>query len=313
MSLLNVRDLTVTYGRLTAVHEVSFTLEPGRRYGLVGETGCGKSSVSRSLLGLVRPPNRATAQAVTLDGCGDLLHMPARRLRAVRGADIGYVAQNPFGALHPVLTVGEQFHRFLAAHAATRSRADSRSQVVPLLEKLGVPGAERVYDGHAGTLSGGMAQRVVIAFATLLSPRLVVADEPTTALDVTVQRQVLDIIAAPGHDRTLLLTTHDLSVVAQYCDEVLVMYAGRIVESGPVARVFVDPAHPYTTALLGSVPRPGLPLMSLPGRPPNLAEHGDGCDFAPRCAHGTDICAVRPALQADGGHAVACHHRKALV
>jgi oligopeptide/dipeptide ABC transporter ATP-binding protein len=311
--LLDVRDLRVFYGKhgLQAVHDVSFRLETGRRYGMVGETGCGKSTVLKAVLGLVRAPHRVQADTMELTGAGDLLHLRPRALRALRGAEIGYVAQNPFGALHPVLTVGEQFHRFLAAHGATRSRKDSRERAVPMLDRLGVPDAARVHDGHAGALSGGMAQRVVIAFASILEPRLVIADEPTTALDVTVQRQVLDLMATPDPRRTLLMTTHDLSVVAQYCDEVFVMYAGRVVESGPVDSVFVDPQHPYTAALLGSVPRPGQPLASLPGSPPSLGEHTTGCDFAPRCRFRTDVCAQQPPLEHVGGvadHAVACHH-----
>ncbi len=247
---------------------------------------------------------------MTLAGTGDLARLPARRLRAVRGARIGYVAQNPFGALHPVLGVGDQFHRFLKAHDATSGRAETRRRATERLAALGIPDPDRVFDGHAGVLSGGMAQRVVIAFASLLDPSLIVADEPTTALDVTVQRQVLDLIAAPGASRTLLMTTHDLSVVAQYCDEVFVMYAGRIVEAGPVAEVFVRPSHRYTAALLGSVPKPGNPLTVLAGSPPALGTHGPGCDFAPRCPASSERCEELPALALTpgAGTAAACHH-----
>jgi oligopeptide/dipeptide ABC transporter ATP-binding protein len=310
-TLLDVRRLSVSYGRgvaaKRAVHDVDLALAPGRRYGVVGETGCGKTSVLKALLGLIRPPHRVEADAIELDGVGDLSRLGGRRLRQVRGARIGYVAQNPFGALHPVLGVGAQFHRFLVAHDATSGRAETRRRATDRLAELGIPDPERIYDTHAGTLSGGMAQRVVIAFATLLNPSLVVADEPTTALDVTVQRQVLDLIAAPGVPRTLLMTTHDLSVVAQYCDDVFVMYAGRIVEAGTVAEVFVDPQHPYTAALLASVPRPGTALTILPGAPPALGEHGPGCDFADRCTRRSDRCAERPALLG-AGPVVACHH-----
>jgi oligopeptide/dipeptide ABC transporter ATP-binding protein len=311
--LLSVENLSMMYqtrsGPVRAVREVSFELRPGTRYGLVGESGCGKSSVVRSLVGLVRPPAHIEADRLELAGFGDLARVKPKALRTIRGTEIGYVPQNPFGALHPVLSVGDQFHRYLKAHNRTSGWRESVEMAADALESLGITDPERVLRGHAGALSGGMAQRVVIAFAFILSPKLVVADEPTTALDVTVQRQVLELLASPEalNRNALLIATHDLSVVAQFCDEVMVMYAGRIVESGPVEEVFLAPRHPYTASLLNSIPRAGHELKALTGAPPDLHLERPGCDFADRCGLASDACAARPALAPVSiGHDAAC-------
>ncbi len=313
-SLMEVENLRTTYrspgGSFEAVRGVSFGLAHGRSYGLVGESGSGKSSIVRALLGLVRPPGEVTADTLRFDGRLDLLTTPAKQMRQVRGSGIGYVGQNPFGALHPVLTVGEQYHQFLRAHGRTKRRRESRELAATVLADLGLPDPEAVLRGHAGQLSGGMAQRVVLGFSTLLDPKLVIADEPTTALDVTVQSQVLDLLAdrTTGAGRSLLLVTHDLAVVAQYCDEVIVMRKGHVVETGPVASVFPHPLHPYTAALLASVPRAGTAPRPLPAT--SVAAAAAGCDFATLCSRAGPECHDhRPELvERDTGRAAACHH-----
>jgi ABC-type dipeptide/oligopeptide/nickel transport system ATPase component len=259
--LVTIRDLHIAYrdsrgDSVPAVKGVDLTLRAGVRYGLVGESGSGKSTVVRSLVGLIRPPAELTASHYSLAGQDILTASPAE-LRAMRGKTVAYIPQNPFGALHPVLTVGDQLHRYLKAHGATKGWAESAEKSALALRSLGIVDPLRVLEGPAGALSGGMAQRVVIAMSKMLHPQLVVADEPTTALDVTVQKQVLELIASPRlEDRhALLLTTHDLGVVAQYCDEVFVMYHGEIVERGLVSTVFTRPAHEYTAHLLSAAPK----------------------------------------------------------
>lgn len=257
--IIAVENLSIAYRNaqgvaVPAVTGASVTLRRGVRYGLVGESGSGKSTIARSMVGLMRPPAVVTADRMDVTGVGSMLTASPDTLRAMRGRNVAYVPQNPFGALHPVYAIGEQFHFFLQSHGATKSWRESHATARRALLSVGIADPDRVLLGHAGALSGGMAQRVVIALSTLLGPRLIVADEPTTALDVTVQKQVLDLLA-PEHteDRhTLLLTTHDLGVVSAYCDEVIVMYRGRIVETGEMYQVFTDPQHDYTKHLLAA-------------------------------------------------------------
>jgi peptide/nickel transport system ATP-binding protein len=270
-TMLDIAGLHVTYDGATpsnAVRDLSLSIGDERRCGLVGESGSGKSTVIKAILGLLRPPHRAQAERIILNGIGDLSTMSQSQLRQVRGHDIGYVGQNPFGALHPVVRIGRQFEGFLRDHGAWRPDESPRL-IIEVLAGLGIADPERVLAGSAGELSGGMAQRVVIALASLLGPRLLLADEPTTALDVTVQRQVLELIASPRADTgtALLLVTHDLAVVAQYCDDVIVMQRGVIVERGLVDDVFTDPQHPYTASLLASVPRLPAPDAGGSGVP----------------------------------------------
>lgn len=260
-SLVDIADLRIAYRdshgvAVPAVKGVDLRLRAGVRYGLVGESGSGKSTIVRSLVGLIRPPAELSAARYGLAGHDILTASPAE-LRGMRGKTVAYIPQNPFGSLHPVLSVGDQLHRYLKAHGATTGWKDSAQKSANALLALGITDPLRVLEGAAGALSGGMAQRVVIAMSKLLQPELVVADEPTTALDVTVQKQVLELIA-PAHpeDRhALLLTTHDLGVVAQYCDEVFVMFRGEMVERGSVRSVFTDPQHEYTRHLLAASPR----------------------------------------------------------
>ena len=272
--LLEVANLTVRYAGQVgayAVEDFDLCIDRRVRMGLVGESGSGKSSIIKSILGLIRPPHTVNAKRIYLDGVGDLATMTPAQMRAMRARDVGYIGQNPFGAMHPVVNVARQFEGFLRDHDSWKGR-DSLSRVATLLADLGIGDPPRVLGAHAGELSGGMAQRVAIALASLLSPSLLIADEPTTALDVTVQRQVLDLIAQPRKtsEQALLLVTHDLSVVAQYCDEVVVMQLGKVVERGPVASVFTEPQHPYTKKLLSSVPG-GAPEPQAPPTPEGQA------------------------------------------
>jgi peptide/nickel transport system ATP-binding protein len=294
-SLLEVNAVTTYFdtrgGAVKAVNEVSFRADRREMVGVVGESGCGKSATVRTILGLVRAPGRVVGGEVLLDG-QDLLQMSKRELRRVRGDKIGFVAQNPFASLNPILRIHRQFHNVITAQHGRMSRASTREMACEMLGAVGIPGPDRILDGYAHELSGGMAQRVVIALALILDPELIVADEPTTALDVTIQRQILDLLRRKSVDegRSLVLVTHDLGVVAQYCDRVVVMYAGKVVETGPVKEVFGRPAHPYTLGLLRSVPRRGVKVQALGGRVPSLIDYPPGCAFADRCSFVTDRC-----------------------
>lgn len=311
-ALLQVRGLetqfTTRRGIVRAVNGVSLDVRQGELVGLVGESGSGKSVTVRSILGLIRPPGGVVAGSVELEGV-DLRVMKASDLRRIRGAHIGFVGQNPFGALNPILPIERQFHNVIRAHRQT-TRAAAREFARDALDSVGIAGAERVLRGYAHELSGGMAQRVVIGLALVLRPQVLIADEPTTALDVTVQRQILDLIQQLSRERSMavLLVTHDLGVVAQYCERVIVMYAGKVVEEGPVAAVFKRPSHPYALALLQAIPRSGQPLVGLTGGPPDLIRYPSGCPYRERCAFAFERCVVPPTLRTiDAGHAVSCH------
>ncbi|MCY3663365.1 MAG: ABC transporter ATP-binding protein [bacterium] len=316
-SLLEVSDLRVQFRSrrrtVHAVNGVSFAIGEGETVGLVGETGCGKSATVRAIIGLLKSPGRVTAGAVRLEGT-DLVGLQPRQLRQIRGARIGFVPQNPFGALNPVLRIERQFRNVIRAHGRGR-RGEIRSTALDMLDAVGIADPDRVLRGYAHELSGGMAQRVVIALAMVLNPRLVVADEPTTGLDLTIQRQILDLIRdlAETEGRSMLLVTHDVGVVAQYCSRVLVMYAGQVVESGPVRRVLTEPAHPYTEALLAAVPRRGERLVGAQGTVPTLLELPPGCFYYDRCQYRSDPrCATEaPSLREVGPeHWAAVHYDK---
>ena len=314
--MLEVNGITTRYqtrrGVVHAVNDVSFEVSAGQIVAIVGESGCGKSATVRSILGLIRPPGQVVAGRVRFED-KDLLSMPRRALRRMRGDQIGFVSQNPFGSLNPILRIRRQFHNIITAHSGRLPRARTRQMSLQALQAVGIPGPERVLDGYAHELSGGMAQRVVIGMAMVLDPKLVVADEPTTALDVTIQRQILDLMRdlVLTSGRAMLLVTHDLGVVAQYCDHVIVMYAGKVVERGTVAEVFARPAHPYTRALLRSVPRRGEQVHTLRGRVADLVDYPAGCPFADRCEFALDRCRtepprLRPAFAA-AGRLTSCH------
>lgn len=260
MTGLHVRDLVTEFhsrsGTTRALHNISFDVGTNEVVGVVGESGSGKSTVVRSVIKLLMPPGRVMEGSAEFHG-QDLIGMPERQIRRIRGKEIGFVAQNPFSALNPVVRIEKQFANIAKAHAL-KFDGESRARALALLDSSGVNDPERVMRGYAHELSGGMAQRVVIAMALYLNPRLVIADEPTTALDLTVQRQVLETLTrlTKASGRSMLIVTHDLGVVANYCDRVLVMYQGRIVEQGQVSEVFVRPQDPYTVSLLNSVVQP---------------------------------------------------------
>jgi ABC-type dipeptide/oligopeptide/nickel transport system ATPase component len=256
--MLSVENLTTQFRtrltRTTAIQGVELDVPAGTAVGLVGETGSGKSVTVRSIMGLLPPTARTVSGRIDFDGI-DLRAASRAEMRHIRGSRIGFVAQNPFGALNPILSIEKQFANVLRTHRRA-SRSQARELALARLKDVQVRDPERVLRGYAHELSGGMAQRVVIALAMLHDPQLVIADEPTTALDVTVQRQILDLIAAQlaGGERSLLLVTHDLGVVAQYCQHVVVMRDGRTVERGPVAEIFANPQHEYTRQLLEAIP-----------------------------------------------------------
>jgi oligopeptide transport system ATP-binding protein len=319
--LLDVRDLTTQFftgaGVVRAVDGVSFSLAAGEAIGLVGESGCGKSVTALSIMRLVpSPPGRTVAGQVLFDG-RDLLRLDEPSLRRVRGGEVAMIFQDPMTSLNPVLPIGLQIAESLEFHRGM-TRAAARRRAVELLDLVGIPAAHRRLDAYPHQFSGGMRQRVMIAMAISCEPKLLIADEPTTALDVTIQAQILDLLRRLRRElgMALILITHDLGVVAGICDRVNVMYAGKIVESATVDDSFADPRHPYTLGLLGSVPRIDRPLGAkltpIEGMPPDLVEEPPGCAFAPRCVY----CVERslrespPLLPADGAadpaHRVAC-------
>lgn len=311
--LLEVADLRTEFrtpvGIAHVLNDVSFTVNYGEILGVVGESGCGKSVTVRSVLGLVRPPGKIVGGTAVFQE-RDLVGMRPRDLRAIRGKNIGFIAQNPFSSLNPVMRISKQFENVLKAHEKEKAKHSYELARAALVD-VGIAGPERVLDGYAHQLSGGTAQRVVIAMSMLLNPALVIADEPTTGLDLTVQRQILDLVRklVREHNRSMMLVTHDLGVVAHYCDRVVVMYAGKIVEEGDVAAVMRAPKHPYTRALLDAIPRPGRPLVHLQGRLPDLVEYPSGCPFSSRCVHAFEPCAREwPTVQvAHAGQRFWCH------
>ncbi|MBO9521378.1 MAG: ABC transporter ATP-binding protein [Nocardioidaceae bacterium] len=312
--ILQVEALRVAFetrqGTVHAVNGVDFDVRPGDVLGIVGESGCGKSATLRAIAGLTQPPGEVTGGSVRFAD-RELVGLSRRSLRQVLGKDIGFISQSPFGALNPILSIEAQFRNVIRAHRRATKR-ECREIALRALTDVGIAGPDRVLGGYAHQLSGGMAQRVVIAMAMVHDPRLLLADEPTTALDVTVQRQILDLvtglIAEAG--RSMVLVTHDLSVVAQYCTRVLVMYAGRPVEEGTVRQVFKSPRHPYTQALLAAVPRVGEEIRGLSGGLPDLIDYPVGCPYAERCPRATALCAEEMPAMAScvPGRAAACHH-----
>jgi peptide/nickel transport system ATP-binding protein len=316
MPLLSVEHLTTAFpveGRwVPAVHDVSFSLDAGETLALVGESGCGKSLTALSILRLVDPPGRIVSGTVRFEG-RDLLPLAEREMRAVRGASIGLVLQEPMSALNPVFTVGSQIVEALEVHGIARGR-EARTRAIELLEAVRVPDPAQRADEYPHQLSGGLRQRALIAAALACRPKLLIADEPTTALDVTIQAEILDLLRDLRRelDLALLLITHDLGVVAQQADRVIVMYAGRIVEQASVRALFKETRHPYTRGLLRSLPghAAGTRLQAIDGTIPRLGAIADGCAFAPRCAERFEPCSTLPALAGDG-HRVRCflYHR----
>jgi oligopeptide transport system ATP-binding protein len=312
--VLDVKDLAVRFdthgGSLRAVDGVSFQLEEGETLGLVGESGSGKSVTNLALLGLIpSPPGAIESGSVMFDG-RDLLQLPTSELRKLRGNRISMIFQDPMTSLNPLLTVGRQLGEVLEVHQGM-SRRDALKRAAQGLGDVGIPAPEQRLEAYPHELSGGMRQRVMIAMALLCDPKVLIADEPTTALDVTIQAQILELLQALQHDHgtAIIMITHDLGVVAGMADRVNVMYAGRVVESAPVRSLFRSPAHPYTRALLASIPRLAAStdedLAAIPGSPPDLADLPPGCAFGPRCTRVREDCraAVPPLVQLDGDSA----------
>lgn len=312
--LLEVAGLSAEFatrgGVFRVLDDVCMTVNHNEVVGVVGESGSGKSTAVRSVIRLLQPPGRIVSGSVRLEG-RELTTLKARELRKVRGEKIGFVAQSPFGALNPVLRIEKQFHNVIRAHRST-TKAQAHERARQLLVNMGIPDPERTLRGYAHQLSGGMAQRVALALALSLDPTLLIADEPTTALDLTVQRQVLDLmhglIRTTG--RSMLLVTHDLTVVASYCDRVVVMYGGRIVESGAVSAVFRAPRHPYTRSLLDSVTKDITADGKEQAARADLERSGTGCGYTRRCDRATETCQTqRPLLTSrDALGELACHN-----
>jgi len=315
--LLEVRDLRVSFrtedGVVQAVDGLSLTIGAGEVLGIVGESGSGKTVSVMAVMRLIRDPNAVIEGEVLLRG-RDLMKLSSGEMRAIRGGEIAMIFQDPMTALTPVYSVGWQIAEQLRAHEElTRGQANRRA--VELLRAVGISNPERRADDYPHQFSGGMRQRVMIAMALSCSPSLLIADEPTTALDVTIQAQILDLMKRLKSEfgSSILIITHDMGVVADLAERIVVMYAGRVVEEGPKAGIFRDTQHPYTWGLLGSIPRVDRPrirrLAAIPGSPPSLLAPAEGCRFAPRCPHRFELCATRPELleRVGPGHRDACH------
>jgi len=314
--LLRVEGLRVAFatasGPVAPVDGVDLAVRHGRTLGIVGESGCGKSMLSLAIMGLVPKPGRIVAGSVMLDG-RDLTAMPPAAMRQIRGGDVAMIFQDPMTALNPVHSVGQQIIEAMRVHDRAASAKAMRAAAIEALRRVRIPAPERRLDEYPHQLSGGMRQRVMIAMALACRPRLLIADEPTTALDVTVQAQILDLLRGLQAETgmALILITHDLGVVAEMADDVAVMYAGRVVERASAAALFADPQHPYTIGLLGSIPRLDTEyhrLLSIDGAVPPPFAMPPGCRFNPRCPFTIPAClAADPALREMApGHGAAC-------
>ena len=309
--LLEVEGLTVSIGGVVILDDLSLRLAPGEVLGIVGESGSGKSMTALSIMRLL--PDGATASARSLRLMGeDILNASETRLEALRGRTMGMIFQEPMTALNPVMTVGAQIIETVRRHLKVSGR-EARSRAIEALRRVGIPSPEARIDDYPHRLSGGMRQRVMIAMALVCRPRLLIADEPTTALDVTIQAQILDLMLGlqDEHRMGIILISHDLGVVSAFTDRVLIMYMGQIVEDAPADAVFNDPRHPYTEGLLASIPPVDWDtdrLAAIPGAIPSIHDLPPGCRFEPRCAHARPACtmAVPPLVEIAPGHSVAC-------
>ena len=315
MSIFDIRDLTVAFdtpdGTVEAVNGINLTLQKGECLGLVGESGSGKSQTFMAAMGLLADNGTATGQILFDDH--DLLTSDESALNKIRGDRMAMIFQDPMTSLTPHMKVGQQLTEVLVEHRGV-SKGDAKKAAIDMFDRVHIPEAAKRFDQYPHELSGGLRQRVMIAMAMICQPEVIIADEPTTALDVTVQAQILDLLIELKNDfnTAIVMITHDLGVIAGIADHVAVMYGGRIVEQGDVRDIFYDPSHPYTAGLLNSMPRldeTGRPeLMAIPGQPPNLQNLPPGCAFQPRCPKAVDSCgASRPNLEAFGdGRARAC-------
>lgn len=313
--ILKVENLVTTFftkgGAVRAVDGISYEIGRGETVGIVGESGCGKSVTSFSILSLLSHPGRVTGGKILFEGT-DLLKLNHDEMRKIRGRRIAMIFQEPMTALNPVLTVGYQIEEQILAHESL-SKKDARERAIDLLKKVGIPSPELRVDDYPHQLSGGMRQRAMIAMALSCNPHLLIADEPTTALDVTIQAQILDLLQKLQDElkMSMQFITHDLGVISELSDRVVVMYAGTIVEEAPANVIFSKPQHPYTVGLLESIPDPAQPksrLPTIPGAVPSLLHLPSGCRFQNRCSKATEQCRreVPQLKRIDAGHAVAC-------
>ena len=322
--ILEVSDLEVEFavddGKIKVLDGVSFKVAPGQTLGIVGESGCGKSVTSLAIMGLLpRPHGQVVAGSICFQG-EELLTLAPDQMYKVRGNRISMIFQEPMTALNPVQTVGDQLMEVFSLHRPDFSKAQRKQAAIAMLQKVGIPEPAQRFAVYPHNLSGGMRQRVMIAMALACEPDLLICDEPTTALDVTIQAQILDLMKAlqAQTGMAIIFITHDLGVVAELCDEVVVMYAGRAVERADIFELFDHPRHPYTHGLMASIPRledvPKSLLKTIKGQVPALHEMPAGCRFSNRCPHATEICvSTIPATeQLSDRHAVACHHWKEL-
>ncbi|WP_395948894.1 MULTISPECIES: ABC transporter ATP-binding protein [Aeromonas] len=322
--ILEVRDLEVEFsvddGKIKVLDGVSFQVAPGQTLGIVGESGCGKSVTSLAIMGLLpRPHGQVVAGSIRFQG-EELLSLPPDQMYKVRGNRISMIFQEPMTALNPVQTVGAQLMEVFSLHRPDFSKAQRKEAAIAMLQKVGIPEPAQRFEVYPHNLSGGMRQRVMIAMALACEPDLLICDEPTTALDVTIQAQILDLMKAlqAQTGMAIIFITHDLGVVAELCDEVVVMYAGRAVERADIFELFDHPRHPYTHGLMASIPRledvPKSLLKTIKGQVPALHEMPAGCRFSNRCPHATEICVgtIPVTEQLSERHAVACHHWKEL-
>ena len=312
--LLEVSHLRVEFptrrGTLRALDDVSFDIAPGEILGVVGESGAGKSLTGAAIIGLLEPPGRIAAGEIRLAG-QRIDNLSQQQMRAIRGRQIGAIFQDPLTSLNPLVTIGQQLVETIQVHLKV-SGEEARRRAIRLLQETGIPAAEQRIDQYPHQFSGGMRQRVVIALALAAEPKLIVADEPTTALDVSIQAQIISLLKrlTKDHGAAVMLVTHDMGVIAESCDRVAVMYAGRVAEIGPVADVIHRPRHPYTVGLMGSIPSMDIDrerLMQIDGAMPRLTAIPSGCAFNPRCPRVFDRCRrERPDLMAAGATRAAC-------
>jgi len=316
-SLLEVKDLVIKFalrsGEVTATNGVSFTLEKGERLGLVGESGAGKSVTGFSIINLISKPGYIASGEVNFLG-ENLARVSDERIRSIRGNRISMIFQDPMMTLNPVLTIGTQMTETLHQHNPKMSKEEARNIALNKLRKVHIPSPEKRLDQYPHEFSGGMRQRIIIAIALLTDPELIIADEPTTALDVTIQAEIMDLLMelCETDDMGLILITHDLAVVAQVTQNIAVMYAGSVVEKGPTAQVVANPQHPYTQGLIAALPQSsghGERLNQIPGMMPTLKNIPPGCSFNPRCPHVMDVCRQKnPGLRpGKNGNLAACH------
>jgi peptide/nickel transport system ATP-binding protein len=316
--LLQVKNLRIEFptrrGLLTAVDDISFDIAPGEVLGVVGESGAGKSLTGAAVIGLLEPPGRIAGGEILLNG-RRIDNLPFEELRKIRGREIGAIFQDPLTSLNPLYTIGRQITETIETHLDL-TPAQARTRAIELLQEVGIPAAEKRIDSYPHQFSGGMRQRVVISLALAANPKLIIADEPTTALDVSIQAQIITLIKklCREHGTAVMLVTHDMGVIAETADRVAVMYAGRIAEIGPVAEVIHSPQHPYTIGLMGAIPTVGdtrVRLAQIDGSMPRLTAIPAGCAFNPRCTRKGDVpgnrCVTqRPDLLAAGKTRAAC-------